>query len=37
VFGRPVELRWIPILILATFALRTYVARQAEKIRHDGE
>ena len=37
VFGRPVELRWIPILILATFALRTYVARQADKIRHDGE
>ena len=37
VFGRPVELRWIPILILATFALRTYVARQADKISHDGE
>ncbi len=36
-FGKPVELRLIPILILATFALRTYVARQADKIRHDGE
>ena len=36
-FGKPVELRWIPILILATFALRTVLVRQADKIRHDGE
>ena len=33
VFGRPVELRWIPILILATFAFRTMIAMQAERIR----
>ncbi len=37
VFGRPVELRLIPILILATFALRTVLIRQADKIRHGGE
>ena len=36
-FGKPVELRLIPILILATFALRTMLVRQADKIRHDGE
>ena len=33
VLGRPVELRWIPIAILGTFAFRTVLARQAEKIR----
>jgi len=37
VFGRPVEMRWIPILILATFAFRTVMARQADKIRNGGE
>jgi hypothetical protein len=37
VFGRPIEMRWIPILILATFAFRTVMARQADKIRHGGE
>ena len=37
VFGKPVELRLIPILILATFALRTVLIHQADKIRHDGE
>ena len=36
-FGRRVELRLIPILILATFALRTVLVRQADKIRHGGE
>jgi hypothetical protein len=36
-FGKPVELRLIPILILGTFALRTVLVRQADKIRHDGE
>ena len=36
-FGKPVELRLIPILILATFALRTVLVHQADKIRHDGE
>ena len=33
VFGKPVEMRWIPILILATFAFRTVLVRQADKIR----
>ena len=37
VFGRPVELRLIPLLIIGTFALRTVVARQADKIRRDGQ
>ena len=37
VFGKRVELRLIPILILATFALRTVLVRQADKIRHEGE
>ena len=36
-FGRPVELRLIPILILALFALRTMLVHQADKIRHGGE
>jgi hypothetical protein len=33
VFGRPVELRVIPILILGTFAFRTVVALKADRIR----
>jgi hypothetical protein len=37
VFGKAVELRLIPMLILATFALRTVLVHQADKIRHDGE
>ena len=37
VFGKPVELRLIPILILATFALRTVLVHQADKIRRSGE
>jgi hypothetical protein len=37
VFGKPVELRLIPMLILATFALRTVLVRQADKIRHGGD
>jgi hypothetical protein len=37
VFGRPVEMRWIPILILATFAFRTVMTYQADKIRHGRE
>jgi hypothetical protein len=36
-FGRPVELRLIPVLILALFALRTMLVHQADKIRHGGE
>jgi hypothetical protein len=33
--GKPVELRLVPLLILGMFAFRTYVARQAEKIRRE--
>jgi uncharacterized RDD family membrane protein YckC len=36
-FGKPVELRLIPILILALFALRTVLVHQADKIRHGDE
>ena len=35
VHGRPVQLRLIPILILALFAFRTYVAMQADRIRRE--
>ena len=37
VFGRPVELRLIPILVIGSFALRTVLARQADRIRRGGE
>ncbi|KAA6455831.1 hypothetical protein DYQ86_26670 [Acidobacteria bacterium AB60] len=33
VFHREIELRWVPIFILATFAFRTVMAMQAERIR----
>jgi hypothetical protein len=33
VFGRPVELRLVPLIVIAALALRTVLARQAEKIR----
>lgn len=35
VAGRPVQVRWIPILILALFAFRTYVAMHADRIRRE--
>jgi len=35
VVGRPVELRWLPLLIIGGLALRTVLARHAEKIRKD--
>jgi hypothetical protein len=35
VHGRPVQLRLIPIGILALFAFRTYVAMQADRIRRE--
>ena len=37
VLGRPVELRLIPIVIIGSFALRTVLARQADRIRHGGD
>ena len=36
VYGRPVEMRLIPLIVIAALALRTYVARQADRIRRDG-
>ena len=33
VFGKPVELRLIPLIVIGGLALRTVLARQAEKIR----
>jgi len=36
-FGRPVELRVIPVLILGTFAFRTVMALQADRIRRGGK
>jgi hypothetical protein len=37
VMGKPVELRLVPMLILAGFALRTMVAMHADRIRRSGE
>ncbi len=36
VLGRRVEIRWIPLFVLATFVFRTYMAREADKIRRSG-
>jgi len=36
VFGRPVELRLVPLVVIGGLALRTIVARQAERIRRKG-
>jgi hypothetical protein len=36
-FGKPVEIRLIPLLVIGTFVLRTWVAREADKIRRRGE
>ena len=36
VFGRPVEMRLIPLIVIGGLALRTVLARQAEKIRSKG-
>jgi len=37
VFGKPVELRLVPLIIIGGLALRTVLARQAERIRRQGE
>ncbi len=39
VFGRHVQLRLIPLFVIATFVFRTVMAREADKIRQksDGE
>jgi hypothetical protein len=33
VFGKQVQLRWIPMFVVGTFVFRTVMAREAEKIR----
>jgi hypothetical protein len=37
VFGKPVELRLVPLIIIGGLALRTVLALQADKIRHGRE
>jgi hypothetical protein len=37
VYGKPVEMRLIPLIIIGGLALRTVLARSAEKIRRGGE
>ena len=37
VWGKPVELRLLPLIILGGLALRTVLAVQADRIRRDGE
>ena len=37
VFGKPVELKLIPLIVIGGMALRTVLARKAEKIRRDAE
>ncbi len=37
VLGRPVEIRLIPLLVIGSFAFRTVMARQADRIRRGGE
>jgi hypothetical protein len=37
VYSRPVQIRLIPIAILALFALRTFLAMQADRIRRGDE
>ena len=37
VMGRPVQMRLIPLVVIGGLALRTVLARHADKIRHSGE
>jgi hypothetical protein len=37
VWGKPVELRLLPLIIIGGLALRTVLALQADKIRHSRE
>ena len=36
VFGKPVDLRLVPLIVIGGLALRTVLAVQADKVRHDG-
>ena len=33
VFGKVVQIRWIPLFVIGSFVFRTVMAREAEKIR----
>ena len=35
--GRPVEMRLLPLLVLGGLAVRTVLARQADRIRREGK
>ncbi len=37
VLGKPVEMRWIPLLVIGGLVVRTVLARQAERIRRSGD
>ena len=37
VMGRPVEIRLVPLIVIGGLALRTVLARQADRIRRGGE
>ena len=37
VFGRPVDLRLVPLVVIGAVALKTIVARQAERIRRGAD
>jgi hypothetical protein len=37
VAGRPVELRLLPLIVIGGLALRTVLARQADRIRREGQ
>jgi hypothetical protein len=37
VMGRPVELRLVPLVVIGGLAVRTLLARHAERIRRSGE
>ena len=37
VYGKPVDLRLVPLIVLGGLALRTVLALQADKIRRSGE
>ena len=36
-FGRAVEVRWVVLFILGMFVFRTVMAKQAERIRRNGD
>ena len=36
-FGQPVEVRWVVLFILGMFVFRTVMAKQAERIRRNGD